>query len=257
MKLFSNWPDDRRGAPKTVIRSAIFGVVRRGRRQRVVDMPVASPARTTITITGWRLDQHDCDVWLEVMHLARNTAPGSEVRFTIHSMLKRLNLPTTGSNHYESLGRRLKNLMETTISYETPDSIGGAGSLIASFHIDKSTGEAVVTTNPKTRSLWETVSWIDVEQRRSLGANQLAKAMHAMLAAVADWSPMRLDTLMQRVGAEYGRIRDFKLPLESVLEDFKARGWIRSYAIGKGDSGLVTIDKVPTPSQARALEART
>ncbi len=54
------------------------------------------------------------------------------------------------------------------------------------------------------------------------------------------------------------RIRDFKLALEAVLEDFKVRGWIRSYAIGKGgDGGLVTIDKVPTPSQARALEART
>ncbi|MDQ2864708.1 MAG: hypothetical protein M3R51_00635 [Candidatus Eremiobacteraeota bacterium] len=75
--------------------------------------------------------------------------------------------------------------METTISYETPKFIGGAGSLIASFDIDKSTGEAVVTTNPKTRSLWESVSWIDVEQRRSLGVNQLAKAMHAMLAATA------------------------------------------------------------------------
>ena len=256
LKLFPDWPDDRRGAPKTVVRSAIFGVVRRGRRQRVVEMPVACPVGTTIAVTGWCLDQHDCDVWLEVMHLARNTTPGTEVRFTMHSMLKRLGLPAEGKEHYDRLKRRLKNLSETTLSYETPTNEGVAGALISDFDIDKATGEAVVTTNPKIRSLWESVSWLDVEQRRSLGANQLAKALHAMLAALPDWPPMRLDTLMQRVGAEYGRLRAFKSALEAVLDGFKATGWIRGYTIGKGDGGLVTIDKVPTPTQARALAAR-
>lgn len=253
--LFPDWPDDRRGAPKHVIRSAIFGVVRRGRRQRVVDMPVASPIGTTVTMTGWRLDQHDCDVWLEVMHLARNTTPGTPVRFTLHAMLKRLGQTADGDN-YARLKRRLKNLTETTISYDTPTNEGVAGALITDFNIDKKSGDAIVTTNPKIRSLWESVSWLDVEQRRSLGSNQLAKAMHAMLAALPDWPPMRLDTLMQRVGAEYGRLRAFKAALEAVLEDFRARGWIRGYTIGKGDGALVMVDKVPTPSQARAIEAR-
>uniref|UniRef100_E6PJC2 Uncharacterized protein n=1 Tax=mine drainage metagenome TaxID=410659 RepID=E6PJC2_9ZZZZ len=67
---------------------------------------------------------------------------------------------------------------------------------------------------------------------------------------------MRLDTLMQRVGAEYARIRAFRAALELVLDDFVARGWVRSYKIGRGDSGLIAIDKVQTPTQARALAAR-
>jgi len=49
LKLFPDWPDGRRGAPNTVIRSAIFGVVPRGRRQRVSDLPVAAE----------RLEHHD------------------------------------------------------------------------------------------------------------------------------------------------------------------------------------------------------
>lgn len=32
-------------------------------------------------MTGWRLDQHDLDLWLEIHHLARNATPGEEVRF--------------------------------------------------------------------------------------------------------------------------------------------------------------------------------
>jgi hypothetical protein len=64
LKLFPDWPDDRRGAPNEVIRSAIFGVVRTGRRKRVIDLPVAGPAGSSITITELRLDQYDLDIWL-------------------------------------------------------------------------------------------------------------------------------------------------------------------------------------------------
>jgi hypothetical protein len=78
LKLFPDWPDDRRGAPNEVIRSAIFGVVRLGRRKRVVDMPVAGPIGSNITITGWRLDQYDLDTWLEATCRRRPTALLSE-----------------------------------------------------------------------------------------------------------------------------------------------------------------------------------
>ncbi len=254
MKLFPEWPDDRRGAPNTVIRSAIFGVVKRGKRKRVVDMPVAAPEGSTVTITGWRLDQHDLDVWLEVMHLARSQKPGELVRFTLHSMLKRLERSAEGETNYTRLKRRLKNLSETTIAYDTADREGVAGALIASFEIERSTGDAVVRTNPEIRALFESITWINVEQRRSLGANQLAKALHAALASHVAWVPMRLDTLMRRVGAEYGRIRDFKAALELVLDDFKRREWIRGYTIGRGSGGLVEINRVLTPVQARAAE---
>src|SRR2546423_7731585 len=57
-------PNNRRAAPNVVVRSSLFGVVRRGKRSRVTDMPVAGPHGSEITITGWRVDQYDFDVWL-------------------------------------------------------------------------------------------------------------------------------------------------------------------------------------------------
>jgi len=256
MKLFPNWPDDRRGAPPQVLRSSIFGVLRRGRKKRIVDMPVATNDTSTMTLTGWLLDQHDFDVWLEIYHLARTLTPGGEVRFTIHAMLKRLRISSADGDAYDRLKRRLKQLMETTLTYDTPESYGGSGSLIASFRIDKKTGEAIVKTNPEMRGLWESVAWLNIEQRRSLGTNQLAKAMHAALAALPDWPPIRAERLMIRVGSDRARVRDFKDDLRHVLDNFERRGWILSYKLGRGDQGMIEIKKVPTPSQARALAAR-
>jgi len=69
---------------------------------------------------------------------------------------------------------------------------------------------------------------------------------------------MRLETLMQRLGAEYERLRDFKRDVKAVLSDFQARDWIRSYRCVRaaGDGELLAIEKVRTPSQARAFERR-
>jgi hypothetical protein len=258
LKLFPDWPDDRRGAPNAVIRSAVFGVVRRGRRKRVTDMPVAGPPGYEITLTGWRLDQHDCDLWLEVMHLARNVKPGETVRFTVHSMLRRIG--RTGKlaqGDYAWLEQRLKQLAATTIAFDSAREVGALGALIGSFRIDKATGEGVVRTNPEVRALWESITHLDVEQRRALGTNQLAKSLHAVLASHAAWMPMLLETLMRRLGAEYSSVRYFKRDLKAVLDDFAARGWIRSYHFARRANGeALAIDKVPTPAQQRMIERR-
>jgi len=257
LKLFPEWPDDRRGAPNSVIRSAVFGVVRKGRRQRITKLPVAGPEGYEITLTGWRLDQHDCDLWLEVMHLARSSKPGDYVRFTMHGMLRRLGRTPDGKTNYTWLKQRLEGLAETTIAFDSEKEFGVIGALIGSFRVDRATGEGVVRTNPEIRPLWESITHLNVEQRRALGQNQLAKSLHAILASHADWMPMRVETLMHRVGADYGRLRDFKADLRAVLDDFIAREWIKAYRFVPGArSELLEIKKDPTPTQTRAIQRR-
>jgi len=258
LKLFPDWPEDRRGAPNAVVRSAVFGVVRRGRRKRITDLPIAGPEGWDITMTGWRLDQHDCDIWLEVMHLARDTKPGETVRFTIYSLLKRLGRTSHPSQDDRVwLEQRLKNLAATTIAYDSGRYVGVVGALLGGFRIDRETGEGVARTNPEIRPLFEEITHLNVEQRRELGQNQLAKALHAAISSHATWLPMRVVTLMHRIGAEYDRVRDFKRDLKAVLEDFAQRGWIRSYRFAAGADGeLVEISKIGTPAQVRAIERR-
>lgn len=255
---FPHWPDDRRGAPNSVIRSAVFGVVRKGRRQRITKMPVAGPSGYEITLTGWRLDQHDCDIWLEVMHLARNSKPGDTVRFTMHSMLRNLGRTAEGRSNYNWLKQRLEGLTETTIAFDSQHEFGVMGALISSFRIDRSTGEGIVRTNPEIRPLWESITHLDIDQRLALGQNQLAKSLHAVLSSHADWMPMLLKTLMHRVGAEYERLRDFKRDLKLVLDNFVDRGWIQRYRFSASTGGeLLELKKVPTPTQVRRLKKAT
>ena len=257
LKLFPAWPDDRRGAPNSVIRSAVFGVVRKGRRQHVSKLPVAGPRGYDITLTGWRLDQHDCDIWLEVMHLARASKPGDHVRFTMHGLLRRLGRTPDGKTNYAWLKQRLEGLAETTIAFDSEKEFGVIGALIGSFRVDRATGEGVVPTNPEIRPLWQSITHLDIEQRRALGQNQLAKSLHAVLASHVEWMPMLVETLMHRVGAEYTRLRDFKADLRVVLDDFMARGWVERYRFVPGSRGeLLEITKKPTPTQAKALRQR-
>jgi len=258
LRLFPELPDDRRPAPNAVVRSAVFGVVRRGRRQRVTDMQVAAPQGWEIAITGWRLDQLDLDIWLEIMHAAGGCQPGSDVRFQLHTLMKRLGHKNRGgTSNYDSLKGRLRQLAQTTVSFASGSREGVAGAFFAGFAIDNTTGEGICITNPLLRPLFEDITHLNIEQRRALGQNQLAKALHALLASHAEWLPMRVETLMRRVGAEYASLRFFKRDLKGVLENFLGRGWIRSYGFTAGASGdLLELVKVPTPSQQRALAGR-
>jgi hypothetical protein len=259
LRLFPELPDDRRAAPNVVVRSSVFGVVRRGKRARVTDMPVAAPQGLEIAITGWRLDQHDLDIWLEIMHAAGGSKPGDEVRFQLHTLMKRLGHKSRGGkNDYDSLKTRLRQLAQTTVAFASGSLEGVAGAFFAGFAIDNETGEGVCITNPLLRPLFEDITHLDIEQRRALGQDQLAKALHALLASHAEWLPMRVDTLMQRLGAHYERLRDFKRDLKSTLENFTIRGWIRGFEFQPGGRGveLIAIRKVPSPSQQRALEAK-
>jgi hypothetical protein len=259
LRLFPELPDDRRAAPNVVVRSSVFGVVRRGKRARVTDMPVAAPQGLEIAITGWRLDQHDLDIWLEIMHAAGGSKPGEEVRFQLHTLMKRLGHKSRGGkNDYDSLKARLRQLAQTTVAFASGSLEGVAGAFFAGFAVDNDTGEGVCITNPLLRPLFEDITHLDIEQRRALGQDQLAKALHALLASHAEWLPMRVDTLMQRLGAHYERLRDFKRDLKATLENFVDRGWIRGFQFQPGGRGveLVAISKIPSLSQQRAIEAK-
>jgi hypothetical protein len=83
-----NWPEQTRGIPNLCLRSALFGIIQRGRRKAVKREPIAAVNGLNIRYTGWRLDQGDFDVLAHSLHLAARQATGKYVQFTAKGFLK-------------------------------------------------------------------------------------------------------------------------------------------------------------------------
>jgi hypothetical protein len=248
---FPDCPDDRRAAPNDMIRSALFGVVKRGCRKMLEDHELPAPPGWQLFYTGRQLDQIDLDIWLEIMHRSRSTTPGSEIRFTLRSVLRALGYHT-GATAYTFLTKRLKGMTVGGFSYRstTGKREGAMGTLFRFFDIDKKTGEGVIQTNERLRSLYSDVTFLNFSDRIAL-SSQLSKWLHAIVSSHAKWMPTKVETLMKQSGSSFERLRDFRDALRGALKDLQERKLIRAWSIDERD--LVRIDRDLTPSQQRHI----
>ena len=65
------WPTTEYLAPLAFLRSALFGIVPKGRRKRFESQALASYGGYELRFTGEVLDQHDHDLWLVAIRQAR------------------------------------------------------------------------------------------------------------------------------------------------------------------------------------------
>ena len=81
-------------APNMCLQSALFGMVRRGRRRYLEKKRIISFSGVTVYFTGGELDQGDLDVFLHAVHLAARqsgqTARKGLVKFSVRGYLKAL-----------------------------------------------------------------------------------------------------------------------------------------------------------------------
>lgn len=85
-----HWPKKVHGIPNICLRSALFGLVQRGKRRAVKGEKIAAVKGHDIRYTGWQLDQGDFDVLGQALHLQAQQpgiAPGSYLQFTAKAFL--------------------------------------------------------------------------------------------------------------------------------------------------------------------------
>ena len=70
------WPEPKRGAPNSFIRSALFAAIQSKDRQYMKETLLASQDGIVIKYTGEQLNQADLDVWETIVHLAREQPLG-------------------------------------------------------------------------------------------------------------------------------------------------------------------------------------
>jgi len=247
------WPAELRTCPSCVLRSALFGVVQRGRRKALERAILATWEGVTIRYTGWRLDQADLDVWLAALHLAREHHLGVRVPVTINEMLRTMGR-CTGKHDHEwfkgAVARLTACAVEITAGHKT---LGG--SLIEGFERDEATGEHVLYLSPWLAELFEDDNYtrIDWEIRRSLGMD-LAKWLHGYIAShrATPRNPHRigLERLRALCGSDYERLRDFRGDVRKAMDQLQAAGVVAAWRITPGDA----LEVVRPNRQRRIIE---
>ena len=230
--------------PNICLRSALFGVIQRGRGKAVKGELIASVGGLHIRYTGWRLDQGDFDVLAHAFHLLsrllEQSRPGY-VPFTAKGFLKGIGRQWGKSGRdwlLDSLRRMNASAVEIRLEVRgglMPESYTYAGSLIEEFYYDEGEGTYLLKMNRKLCSLfdsgWTMLQW----KQRILLQTDLAKWLHGFYASHATPYPMKVATLKYLCGSECGRLSDYRGKLRAALDELVKCGVLDSWKIDRQD----------------------
>jgi len=247
------WPEGVRGVPNSVLRSALFGAIKRGKRAYQDAVEKASVDGVRVIHTGPQLDQADLDVWEQCLHLARAEGLGTRIQFAAHGFLKAIGR-STGGKDVEWLKGSLRRLMTSLVELQDGKK-AYAGQLLHDWARDDETGHHVIEINPRLIQMYGSDGWTQVEweQRRALKGQPLAQWAHGFYSTHAAPFPMKVETIHRLCSSEAARLRDFKADLKRALALVaEVTGWAWRIDV----DNLVHVEKVPTASQARHLGRR-
>lgn len=248
------WPEPARAVPNGFLRSALFGVVRKGRRRYINGEDLAAVDGVTIRYKGERLDQGDLDTWESVLHAVRRKELGSRCRTTSYALLRLMGKTDTGKNR-KTLVNRIERLVANAVTVKQ-GRYTYIGKLIASAAKDEETQEWVIELDAKLRPLFAADQFTQVEWavRNSLDGHQLAQWLHGFYASHAKPFPLKVETLHRLCGSEASLMSGFakklRKALDAVAEASVANGEGFSYDI-RGD--LVHVEKKASGTQRRHL----
>jgi hypothetical protein len=246
------WPEPVRGVPNAVLRSALFGAIKRGKRAFQQGVKKASVEGVTVIHTGPQLDQADLDVWEQCLHLARTSGLGMRIQFSAGGFLKAIERGSGGKdiewlkNAFRRLSSSVVEVADGKRAYFGPMLIGGAR--------DDETGHYVIEVNPKIVSLFGADGWSSIEfaARRALKRQPLSQWLHGFYSSHARPFPMKVETLHRLCGSENKQLAGFRRELAEALERLaEVTGWTHEI----DDADLVHVAKTGTASQQRHLSA--
>lgn len=225
------WPEPKRGAPNSFIRSALFAAIQGKDRQFIKEALLASQDGITIKFTGEQLTQADLDVWETIVHLAREQPLGSVASFTAHGLLKALGL-STGLSQHKQLHSTLLRLTACAVEV-THEGKTYFGPLIKSGAKDEVTRHYAVELNRGIVRLFGKNQWtaLDWKQRQELRGQPLAQALHAFYSSHREPFAVKLETLQAYTGSRNKQSASFKRQVRAALDALTRVGFLASWEI--------------------------
>ena len=239
-----DWPRTTRGIPNLCLRSALFGVIKRGRRRAVKGEIIAAVKGIDIRYTGWRLDQGDFDVLVQALHLQAHhieRTPDYFIRFQVKSFLRAIGRQS-GKSGREWLKDCFRRLTATAVEINVDANnrfLNGkytyAGSLVDEFYYNAREQTYFLKINPKFTELFDT-GWTQLQwqQRLRLKTN-LAKWLHGFYASHQAPYPMKIITIRRLCGSDCKRMGDFRRCLRRAMDDLVNVGAIQGWHFDTND----------------------
>ena len=248
------WHDKVRGLPNPIARSSLFTVGNQNEPRTFYKTPktIQTLAGYTITYKGEELRQDDEDVFLQLVHLARNHPLGEKVEFTAYSMLKELGWKKS-SEGYMRLRKTLDRLQGTGLRVSSDVGHGGyQGALVRKFSwrddAQNPLSQWVVFLEPEIVKLFGPNGYTQVwwAQRLRLKSS-LAKFLHGYYATHEQPYAMKVETLRGLTGSRTARLGDFRKNLRRALEQLMRESFLDRWSIEPGD--LVHVIRSPRNRQ--------
>ena len=220
------WGDKVRGVPNAILRSAIFGVIKRGDRTNVKRTEIASYGDVSILFSGTRLDQSDLDVWEHLLHLASICGNGNTIKFNAHSFLTDIKRDSGRSQYIwlaEVFARLAGAVVEITEGRRTV-----FGAMISGGARDEDKQEYAIKINPEIAKLYYAGGWSRVEwqQRLKLQGKPLALWLHGFYSTHRQPFALKTQTLHSLCGSGSKHMNQYRRELRTALRHVgKATGW--------------------------------
>lgn len=238
------WPDQVRGVPNAALRGSLFSIAQERTIAKKREL-LSAVGGIEIRFKGEKFNQTDLDVLEMLLHYGRKKPLESCVEFTGNQLLNDLERGVGGQDHEqlkEEIARLMGGVVEITWKKEKKTF---SGTLVKNVYRDEETQQYVVIFDEKMLSLYEDgYTYVDWQQRRALGKNNLAKWLHGFYASHADPFPYKVLTIKTLCGSTTKRLGDFRKALRNALDELKKIGAIRDWQIDE-QSDLVTVMKTP------------
>ncbi len=236
------WPEPKRGAPNSFIRSALFAAIQGKDRQFMKEAVLASQDGIVVKFTGEQLNQADLDVWETIVHLARDQPLGTFCSFSAHGLLKAMGL-NTGNSQHKQLHSTLIRLTACALEV-THDGKTYFGPLIKSGAKDEIKRHYGIELNREIIQLFGENQWtaLDWQQRQMLRERPLAQALHAFYSSHRNPFAVKLETLQSYTGSRNKQAASFKRQVKAALDELIMVGFLMSYEF---DDDLVKVKRMP------------
>ena len=236
------WSEKERAMPNELLRSSLFGSVKRGLRKRVIDKPLICWGGVSITFSGTELDQGDCDVFFEILNLIKQQGK-SKVHFSVYSLLTSLGKNQSGKSR-QTLKRQMSRLVEGTIKIESATFVY-EGHLLNSFMYDKESKDYVSSANEDFLVMFKRgYARIDKTIRNELETS-LAKGLYNFIATHRAPRPkpqrVKLEQLKEILGAD-GEMKKFKFNVKTCMTQLQKQKVVTLWGF-EGDTLLFSKPK--------------